>query len=183
MFPRQIDNSDLVIPFYDVIPKDAVFPCDTERMRYDKDAHRYYLTEAGLSHYGIDFDPQRVKWLTRKATDHIYSYIELMAQTKYNFMCYRIAKSNFGRVKSKKEGRRELEEKLALQAEFINDFGDSKNTPKMTVSAESGRMKDQDTDMSTGFWLNDEVLNWLNANYLTDCNAVHNTWEVRWDEY
>lgn len=183
LYYKPIDNSALVVPTYTELTAESLYPCNTERLRYDKDDHRYYLTEAALSHYGINFDPQRVKWLIRKATEHIYSYIALMAQTKYNLMCYRIAKSNFGCAKSKKEGRREVEEKLALQADYINEWGDAKKTSKMVVSPETGRLKDNDVDMSSGFWLDDEVLNWLNVNYLTDPNAIYNPWDVKWNEY
>lgn len=183
LFNQPIDNSKLVVPFYDSIPPEAEFPCNTERLKYDKDDHRYYLTEAALSHYGIDYEPSQTKRLCRLATEHIYSYISLMAQTKYNLMCYRIAKSLFGRHKSHKEGRLEFERMLAKQADYINDYGDTKKTPKLIVSPETGRMKDQDVDMSTGFWLHDEVLGWLNSNYLTDPNAIHNTWQVNWSEY
>lgn len=178
-----IDNSKLVIPFYDEIPPEAQYPCSTERLVYDKDDHRYYLTEAALSHYGIDCEPREMKKLIRTATDHIYSYIAIMAQTKYNLMCYRIAKSYFGRVKTAKEGRLEVERMLAKQAEFINDFGDAKKTPKMVVNPESGRVRDNDVDLSSGYWLNDEVLLWLNVNYLTDPNAVYRLGEVQWSEY
>ena len=94
------DNSKLVIPFYDEIPSSAQYPCDTERMRYDKEDHRYYLTDAAIEYYGIDCEQREIKKLIRTATDHIYSYIRVMAQTKYNLMCYRIAKSLFGRVKT-----------------------------------------------------------------------------------
>ena len=184
MFPREpIDNSDLVIPFYDEIPKDAVFPCDTARMKYNKDDHRYYLTEAGLSYHGIIFDPSKARWLINKATDHLYSYISLMAITKKDLMHYRIAKSLFGRHKSRREGRYEVERMLAKQAEFISENGDAKGAPKMIVSPETGRMRDQDVDMSTGFWLNDEVLNWLEAMHLTDPNAVYSEFMVNWSEY
>lgn len=182
MFYEPIDNSGLIIPKYDEIPSGVRFPCTTERMRYDKDDHRYYLTEAALSYYGIDCEPHEIKKLIRTATDHIYSYIAVMAQTKYNLMCYRIAKSNFGRVKTKKEGRLEFERMLAKQAEFINDFGDAKKTPKMAVT-ESGRVRDNDVDLSSGYWLNDEVLLWLNVNYLTDPNAVYHIGQVNWSEY
>ena len=179
---EKVNNDKLVIPFYDDMPTNAIYPCDTERMRYDKDDHRYYLTEAGLSHYGIDCEPGEIKKLIWTATDHIYSYIEIVAHTKYNFMCYRIAKSFFGRVKTPKEGRLEFERKLAKQAEFIADYGDAKKTPKMIVNAESGRLRDNDVDMSSGFWLHDEVLIWLHANNLTDPNAT-GEWNVNWSEY
>ncbi len=179
---HNIDNSGLVVPQYEEVPPDAVYPCSTERMRYDKDDHRYYLTEAALSHYGIDCDPQGVKKLIRTATDHIYSYIAIMAQTKYNLMCYRIAKSLFGRVKTPKEGRLEFERMLAKQAEFVADYGDAKKTPKMTVNTDSGRLRDNDVDMSTGYWLSDEVLIWLRTNYLTDPNAT-GEWQADWSKY
>ncbi len=172
------DNSKLVIPFYDAIPNDAKYPCDTARMRYDKDDHRYYLTDEAIEYYGIDCEQREIRKLIRIATDHIYSYIAIMAQTKYNLMCYRIAKSLFGRVKTAKEGRLEFERMLVKQAEFINEFGDAKLTPKIVVSQESGRLRDNDVDMSTGYWLHDEVLIWLRTNYLTDPNA---TGEYRMD--
>lgn len=183
MFFNRINNSALVIPFYTEVPTNAVYPHDTERMRYDKDDHRYYLTEAGLSYYGIDFDPDKAKWLARTATTHVYSYITLMAQTNANLMYYRIAKSLFGRHKSAREGRLSVERILATQAEYINDYGDAKKAPKMVVSPETGRIRDQGVNMSEGFWLQDEVLSWLNSNYLTDANAVYNPCEVRWSEY
>lgn len=176
------DNSKLVIPFYDEIPSSAQYPCDTERMRYDKEDHRYYLTDAAIEYYGINCEQREIKKLIRTATDHIYSYIRVMAQTKYNLMCYRIAKSLFGRVKTAREGRLEVERMLVRQAEFINEFGDAKHTPKMTVSQESGRLRDNDVDMSSGFWLNDEVLLWLQTNYLTDPNAV-GEWKMKLSEY
>ena len=179
----QTDNSKLVVPFYDDIPSDAVYPCSTERMRYDKDDHRYYLTEAGLSYYGIDCEGSEIKRLIYTATDHIYSYIAIMAQTKYDFMCYRIAKSFFGRSKTPKAGRIEVERMLAKQAEFINDYGDAKKTPKLIVSPETGRVRDNDVDMSTGFWLHDEVLVWLRVNYLTDPNAIWSPWQIDWSAY
>ena len=177
-----IDNSGLIIPFYDTIPSDAKYPCDTVRMKYNKEDHRYYLTEAGLSYHGIDCAPQKTKKLIMTASDHIYSYIEIMAQTKYNLMCYRIAKSFFGRFKSEREGRLEFERKLAAQADYINEYGDAKRAPKMIVNPESGRLRDNDTDMSTGFWLDDGVLIWLKSNYLTDPNAV-GEWQMKLSEY
>lgn len=177
-----IDNSNLVIPFYDEIPSNAQYPCDTERLRYDKNDHRYYLTDAAIEYYGIACEQRKIAWLIRTATDHIYSYIAVMAQTKYNFMCYRIAKSNFGRVKTKKEGRLEFERMLVRQAEFVNEYGDAKRAPKMVVSQESGRLRDNDVDMASGFWLDDEVLIWLRTNYLTDPNAV-GEWQMRLSEY
>ena len=124
------DNSKLVIPFYDTIPSNAQYPCDTERMRYDKEDHRYYLTDAAIEYYGIDCEQRGIQKLIRTATDHIYSYIRVMAQTKYNLMCYRIAKSLFGRVKTAREGRLEFECMLVRQAEYINEFGDAKRAPK-----------------------------------------------------
>lgn len=179
----KIDNSDLVVPFYDEIPKDAQYPCSTVRMRYDKDDHRYYLTEAGLSHYGIVCEPAEVNKLIRTTTDHIYSYIAIMAQTAYNVMCYRIARSFFGRVKTAREGRLEFERMLARQAEFINDYGDAKKTPKIVVNPDTGRIKDNDVDMSTGFWLHDEVLIWLRTNYLLDPNVYYRPGEIEWSKY
>ena len=179
---EKINNDKLVIPFYDDMPTNAIYPCDTERMRYDKDDHRYYLTEAALSHYGIDCEPNEIKKLLWTTTDHIYSYIAVMAQTKYNLMCYRIAKSYFGRVKTPKEGRIEFERMLLKQAEFINDFGAAKRTPKMLVSQESGRARDNDVDMASGYGLKDEGLIWLRTNYLTDPNAT-GEWQMRLSEY
>lgn len=179
----RIDNSALVVPHYDSITTDAVFPCNTDNMKYDKDDHRYYLTEAGLSHYGIDCEPQEVIKLIRTATDHIYSYIAVMAQTNYNLMCYRIARSLFGRFKTAKEGRVEFERMLAKQAEFISDYGDAKKAPKLVVNPDSGRVRDNDTDYSTGFWLDDEVLLWLKANNLLEPNTIRGLWRVEWDKY
>ena len=72
---------------------------------------------------------------------------------------------------------------LAKQAEYINDFGDAKKAPKLVVSAETGRIKDNDVDLSTGFWLNDEVLVWLRTVYLLDPNVRYSPFEVKWDEY
>lgn len=178
---ENIDNSGLVIPFYDEIPSGAKYPLDTDRMRYNKEDHRYYLTDAAIEYYGIDCEQNEIKRLIRTATDHIYSYIAVTAQNKYNLMCYRIAKSLFGRVKTAKEGRLEFERMLVKQAEFINDFGDAKRTPKMVVQ-ESGRMRDNDVDMSTGYWLDDDVLIWLRTNYLTDPNAT-GEWRMRLSEY
>ncbi len=179
---QENDNSKLIIPFYDTIPSDAQYPCDTERMRYDKDDHRYYLTDAAIEYYGIDCEQREIKKLIRTATDHIYSYIAIMAQTKYNLMCYRIAKSNFGRVKTKKEGRLEFERMLVRQAEFVNEFGDAKMTPKLIVTPESGRLRDNDVDMASGYWLHDEVLIWLRTNYLLDPNAT-GEWQMQLSEY
>lgn len=135
---QQNDNSALIIPFYDEIPGDAKYPCDTARLRYDKSDHRYYLTDAAIEYYGIDCEQGEIKRLIRTATDHIYSYIAVMAQTKYNLMCYRIAKSLFGRVKTAKEGRLEVERMLVKQAEFINDFGDAKRTRKWSSTPRAG---------------------------------------------
>lgn len=182
-YHEPIDNSDLVVPTYDEIPRGAQFPCSTERLRYNKDDHRYYLTEAALSHYDIDCEPSGIKKLIYTATDHIYSYIAIMAQTKYNLMCYRIAKSLLGSFKTRKEGRLEVEKMIALQADYVNEYGDMKKAPKMVVNPESGRVRDNDVDLSSGFWLHDEVLIWLNTNYLTDPNAVYLPWEVKWSEY
>ena len=181
MYQNNNDNSKLEIPFYDDIPNGAKFPCATERMRYNKDDHRYYLTDAAIEYYDVDCEPDEIKRLIRTATDHIYSYIAIMAQTKYNLMCYRIAKSLFGRIKTPKEGRLEFERMLVKQAEFINEFGDAKKTPKMVVSQESGRVRDNDVDMSTGYWLDDEVLIWLRTNYLTDPNST-GEWRMKLSE-
>lgn len=179
----KVDNSGLKIPFYDEIPSNAQYPCDTERLVYNKDDHRYYLTEAAIAYYGIDCDPQGVKKLIRTATEHIYAYIQVTAKTNYNLMCYRIAKSLFGKFKSEREGRLEVERMLARQAEYINDFGDARKAPKMVVNPETGRIRDNDTDMSTGFWLDDEVLSWLKISHLDDPNAINLVWRVEWEKY
>lgn len=180
---RKVDNSDLIIPFYDEPRSDSQYPCDTPFLKYDKNDHRYYLTEAGISHYGIGCDPSEVKRLIRTATEHIYDYIQVTAKTNYNLMCYRVAKSLFGRFKSEREGRLEVERMLARQAEYINEFGDARKAPKMVVNAETGRIRDNDTDMTTGFWLDDGVLSWLIGNHLNDPNAIMLAWRVEWNKY
>lgn len=180
---KKVDNSALEVPYYDELHPEAQYPCDTPFLKYNKSDHRYYLTEAALKHYGIDCEPAEVKRLIRTATEHIYDYIQATAATNYNLMCYRIAKSLFGRFKSASEGRLEVERMLARQAEYINDFGDARKAPKMVVSPDTGRIRDNDTDMTTGFWLDDGVLSWLKACHLNDPNAISLAWRVEWDKY
>jgi hypothetical protein len=178
-----ISNAALDIPFFSDPREASLFPHNSERMTYDKDDHRYYLTEAGLSHYGVNFDPQGVKRLIRDTTDHIYSYICLMAQTAYNIMHYRIAKSLFGRNKSPFEGRLEFERTLARQAEFIVRFGNARETPKLVMSPETGRIKEAEPNPQSGFWLDDTVLGWLGSNHLLDPNIKAPPLFIDWSKY
>ena len=196
MFRQPIDNSGLIIPFYSdrelASGKDREgyplqFPCDCRLIRYDKRVHRYFLTEEGMIEFGISAvrGGGSFNWLSRTATDHLYSYIHLMSQTKQNAQDYRLAKGWLGRNTQFKDARFNLYENLCKQAEFINDFGDGKKTPKVAVmqAGRSGQKGDSKLEAESGFWLLDDVLVWLRTNWLLDPNLVWNAWDIDWSKY
>jgi hypothetical protein len=140
------------------------------------------LTEAGLSNNDVNFDSANWKKLSRTATEHIYDYIDIMAQVNRDVQYYRIAKSLFGRHRSEKEGRKEVERMLARQADFISEFGDARKTPK-TVVDDKGRIIEQKTMPESGFWLEDSVLVWLDRSRLIEPNITHSFFQIDWSSF
>ena len=172
MLDNGISNKDLIIPHYDNEESCQVFPCNTDYMIYNKAEHRYYLTEAGLTKHGVQFsNGDEATMLINTATKHIYKYIQACTFAKYNIMCYRIAKSLFGRDTPKVQGRLEFEEILAEQAQYIAENGDTMNTPKMITNPDNGRMTANKLEFKDGYFLADSVLLWIQSHYLDDINV------------
>lgn len=183
------DNSALVVPDYSEeelnrLGNIALFPCNTEYLKYDKNRHMYFLTTDALDDRGIEYDDQTSEQFIRKVSDHIYSYIKGAAGGRnYSRMMYRIAKS-WGRPElGYVAARKEFEGILLTQAEFISVFGDAKLMPKVTISADSGRVKAADLSRSDGYWLYDGCIGALDALNLTDSKRIVGGYQVEWSEY
>jgi hypothetical protein len=124
------------VPIYDD-PTDfeegnASYPCSTQFMVYNALQHRYYLTEQAINFYGINID----KYITDsnnpltdliiKATKKIYEYIQWksgfnLAPTQF----YRIATAPTTICSSQYQFRKDFEQVLKYEAEWLVTNGDS----------------------------------------------------------
>ena len=112
--------------------EDIKYPCSTQYMVYNPLQHKYFLTKEALDYYGIDVDrkyvsdnPNKVDEFINKVTKKVYDYIAYKSGWKnFNVMQYRIAKS-LGKMYDEYEYRKQFEQALITQAQFLIDNGDS----------------------------------------------------------
>lgn len=124
------------VPIYDD-PTDfeggtATFPCSTQYMVYNALQHRYFLTEQAINYYGINIDKyitdsnNPLQDLINKATKKIYEYIQWKAG--FNLaptQAYRIATAPKAICSSQYQFRKDFEQALKYEAEWLVTNGDS----------------------------------------------------------
>jgi len=111
----------------------AKFPNNTQFMVYNPLLHRYFLTEEGLSHYGIDVhrkyvtdNPNKVEELIQKTSKKVYDYIQYKAgRDCYHVQMYRIATAPKTIYPDQYTMRKQFEELLADQARYLVENSDS----------------------------------------------------------
>ncbi len=130
-------NSD--IPFYndpmDFGDGNNYYPCDTQFMRYDARLHKYFLTEEALALRGIDVERRYISSSQNKmqefiklVTDTVYDYIQYKAGWRtFQVMLYRIATCPKQIYQDPYAFRKEFEEVLLIQAEYLIENGVSAN--------------------------------------------------------
>jgi len=128
------------------------FPCDTQYMEYNPLLHRYFLNEAGLSHYNIDTrkyitdSPDPVRELIQKTSKKVYDYIQYKAgRTCYHIQMYRIATAPKTIYPDQYFMRKQFEEALADQARWLVDNSDSARYSTASVEGDEAMpMKPED---------------------------------------
>ncbi len=127
------------VPFYyDTIGfenGDNKYPCNTQFMVYDPMQHKYFLTAEALNLRGVDVDrkyisdnPNKTQEFIRLVTDTVYDYIQYKAGWKnFQVMLYRIAIVPRQIYQDPYTFRKQFEEILLLQAEYLIENGCSAN--------------------------------------------------------
>lgn len=111
---------------------DASYPCSTQYMVYNALQHRYFLTEQAINYYGINIDKyitdsnNPLQDLIIKTTKKIYEYIQYkagfnLATTQF----YRIAIASKAICSSQYQFRKDFEQVLKYEAEWLVTNGDS----------------------------------------------------------
>ncbi len=127
------------VPFYKD-PKDFengnnLYPCSTQFMVYNPMLHKYFLTEECLNLHGVDVErryisnsPNKMREFITLVTDTIYDYIQYKAGWKnFQVMLYRIAVAPRQIYQDPYAFRKQFEEVLLIQAEYIIENGVSSN--------------------------------------------------------
>lgn len=125
------------IPTYkdpqDFMGGSATYPCNTQYMVYDPFTHRYFLTEEGLNYYGIDVERKyissaknKTREFINKVTKKIYDYINYKAGfVNFQVQMYRIATAPTNIYSDQYAFRKQFEQVLVAQAQWLIDNGDS----------------------------------------------------------
>lgn len=111
------------------------YPCSTQYMRYDPMLHKYFLTEEALALHGIDAErqylsssPNKTREFISLVTDTVYDYIQYKAGWKnFQVMLYRIAVVPKQIYQDPYTFRKQFEEALLIQAQYLIDNGCSGN--------------------------------------------------------
>lgn len=73
----------------------ALFPCNTQFMRYEPLLHRYFLTPQALEHYGVDtsgLNADEIRQFIEKISKKVYGTVFYKSgHRNYQIMLYRIA--------------------------------------------------------------------------------------------
>ncbi len=127
------------VPFYndptDFGEKPNLYPCDTQFMVYDPLLHKYFLTQEALNVHGIDVERQyisqnanKMQEFLRIVTDTVYDYIQYKAGWKnFQVMLYRIAVCPNQIYQDPYAFRKQFEEVLLIQAQYLIENGCSAN--------------------------------------------------------
>lgn len=111
------------------------YPCTTQFMRYDPLQHKYFLTEEALALHGIDVarqyvsnSPNKTREFIELVTSTVYDFIQYKAGWRnFQVMLYRIATCPRQIYQDPYTFRKQFEEVLLIQAQFIIDNGVSAN--------------------------------------------------------
>lgn len=127
------------VPFYndpsDFEAGENSYPCSTQYMTYDPLQHKYFLTEEALNLHGIDVikryisrSPNKMQEFIRLVTDTVYDYIQYKAGWKnFQVMLYRIAVCPKQIYQDPYAFRKQFEEVLLIQAQYLIENGCSAN--------------------------------------------------------
>ena len=127
------------VPFYndpsDFEEGNNTYPCSTQFMTYDPLQHKYFLTEEALNVRGIDVErqyissnPNKMQEFIRLVTDTVYDYIQYKAGWKnFQVMLYRIATVPIQIYQDPYTFRKQFEEALLIQAQYLIDNSVSRN--------------------------------------------------------
>lgn len=127
------------VPFYndpiDFVSGDNSYPCSTQFMTYDPLQHKYFLTEECLNLHGVDVErryisnsPNKMKEFIKLVTDTVYDYIQYKAGWKnFQVMLYRIAVAPRQIYQDPYTFRKQFEEALLIQAQYLIENGVSAN--------------------------------------------------------
>ena len=110
---------------------DNKYPCSTQFMTYDPMQHKYFLTAECLTLNGVDVQrryisdsPNKMQEFIRLVTDTVYDYIQYKAGWKtFQVMLYRIATVPRQIYQDPYTFRKQFEEALIIQAQYIIDNG------------------------------------------------------------
>lgn len=186
---QEYNNKDLVIPDLSNMKEEDAYsdyhPFNSVYMRYDKRRHMYFLTPAAMSNFRLDngIQTHELAEFIDQVSRAVYSYIAVKAgRTNNPKMMYRIAKGYGAPTLSRNDFRHIfLFDVLKVQAVHMAS-GYAKDAPKIVVN-DAGRIKANDMSEQDGYWLHDDVITKLDALNLTNPQAIHDHWGIKWDEY
>lgn len=134
------------VPFYndpeDFENGENSYPCSTQYMVYDPLQHKYFLTEEALNQRGVDVERQyissaqnKMQEFVRLVTDTVYDFIQYKAGWKtFQVMLYRIATAPKQIYQDPYTFRKQFEEVLLIQAQYIIDNGVGRNYSGLDLS-------------------------------------------------
>lgn len=135
------------VPFYsdptDFENGGNTYPCSTQYMVYDPLQHKYFLTEEALMLHGVDVvrqyispSPNKMQEFIKLVTDTVYDFIQYKAGWKnFQVMLYRIATVPRQIYQDPYTFRKQFEEALLIQAQYIIDNSVSRNYSGIDLSA------------------------------------------------
>lgn len=127
------------IPIYndpiDFVDGNNSYPCSTQFMIYDALQHKYFLTEEALNLHGVDVErryisnsPNKMREFIKLVSDTVYDYIQYKAGWKnFQIMLYRIAVVPRQIYQDPYTFRKQFEEVLLIQAQYLIENGVSSN--------------------------------------------------------
>ena len=134
------------VPFYsdpsDFEEGNNTYPCSTQFMTYDPMQHKYFLTEEALVLHGIDVErqyisnsPNKMQDFIKLVTDTVYDYIQYKAGWKtFQVMLYRITTVPRQIYQDPYTFRKQFEEALLIQAQYLIDNSVSRNYSGLDLS-------------------------------------------------
>lgn len=127
------------VPVYndpiDFEKEEKLYPCSTQFMVYNPLQHKYFLTVECLALHGIDVErqfisnsPNKMQEFINLVTDTVYDYIQYKAGWKnFQVMLYRIAVAPRQIYQDPYTFRKQFEEVLLIQAQYLIENGVSSN--------------------------------------------------------
>lgn len=167
------------VPVYkdpsDFVNGDNSYPCSTQFMTYDPLQHKYFLTEECLAYHGIDVErryisnsPNKMREFIKLVTDTVYDYIQYKAGWKnFQVMLYRIAVVPRQIYQDPYTFRKQFEEVLLIQAQYLIENGVSSNYSAVNLAKGKTRAEAPENEFRDNSSVSPRAINKLDFMGLT----------------